>query len=127
MVILDACAFIWLGLQRNKLSPTAIAAIETSRLAIASITFLEIGYLIRKKRISVSCSGSDFTNLVVEANDIEVIPLTPEIVELALSFPKEVNNDPADRIISATTIIRDANLITSDSNLLSFDDVPTIW
>ncbi|MCI5191011.1 MAG: type II toxin-antitoxin system VapC family toxin, partial [Candidatus Electrothrix sp. AS4_5] len=38
-----------------------------------------------------------------------------------------VNNDPADRIISATAVISESQLVTSDRNLLKAGQVPTLW
>ena len=127
MIVLDTCAFIWLGIQRDKLTEVAMSAIQTNRLAVSDITFLEIGYLLKKDKLDLPCSGADFSNLVAEANDIEVIPLTPEIVEMALGFSEEVNKDPADRLISATTVLSEAKLVTSDRNLLEVDTIPTVW
>jgi PIN domain nuclease of toxin-antitoxin system len=127
VIVLDTCVFIWLGLEQEKLTSDAMSAIQSNRLAISDITFLEIGYLVRKNRLKISCTASDFSNLVVEAHDIEVISITPEIVETALGFSEEVNNDPADRIISATAVINESRLVTSDRNLLKASQIPTVW
>lgn len=127
MIVLDTCVFIWLGLEQEKLTSNAMSAIRSNRSAISDITFLEIGYLVRKNRLKISCTASDFANLVVEAHDIKVISITPEIVETALNFPEEVNNDPADRIISATAVINESRLVTSDRNLLKAGQIPTVW
>lgn len=127
MIVLDTCVFIWLGLEQEKLTSDAMSAIRSNRSAISDITFLEIGYLVRKKRLKISCIASDFSNLVVEAHDIKIISMTPEIVQTALGFPEEINNDPADRIISATAVINEARLVTSDRNLLKAEQIPTIW
>lgn len=127
MIVLDTCVFIWLGLEQEKLTSAAMSAIQSNRSAISDITFLEIGYLVRKNRLKISCTASDFANLVVDAHDIEVISITPEIAETALGFPEEVNNDPADRIISATAVIHESRLVTSDRNLLKFGQIPTVW
>ena len=127
MIILDTCVFIWLGLEQEKLTSDAMSAIQANRLAISDITFLEIGCLVRKNRLNISCTASDFANLVVEAHDIEVISITPEIVEIALGLPQEVNKDPADRIISATAVINESRLVTSDRNLLQAGQIPTVW
>ena len=126
MIVLDTCAFIWLGLKPEKLSPKARSAIQNNPIAISDITFLEIGYLVKKNKLQLSCSGADFANLVVEAHDLQILPITPEIVETALNLPEAVNNDPADRLISATTLVSESTLVTSDQNLLDATVVPTI-
>jgi len=127
VIILDTCVFIWLGLEQEKLTSDAMSAIQANRLAISDITFLEIGCLVRKNRLNISCTASDFANLVVEAHDIEVISITPEIVEIALGLPQEVNKDPADRIIVATALSLGATLITKDDRLRRYPHVDTLW
>jgi PIN domain nuclease of toxin-antitoxin system len=127
MIILDTCVFIWLGIQPDKISKSAKSVIHSNPLAISDITFLEIGYLVKKKKLELSCSGEEFSKLVLQAHDIEVLPLTPEVVETALNFGEEINNDPVDRIICATALAHDAKLVTSDKNILANQVIQTVW
>ncbi len=50
-----------------------------------------------------------------------------EIAELSANLPDEINQDPADRIICATSIITNTELITADKNLRKSKLVNTIW
>jgi len=45
----------------------------------------------------------------------------------ATTLPNEINKDPADRIISATSVIKKAPLITADKNLQKAKSIKTIW
>ncbi|MCJ8336248.1 MAG: type II toxin-antitoxin system VapC family toxin [Epibacterium sp.] len=127
MILLDTCAFVWMSLNQPKLTKRALGMIESNRLSISSMTFMEVGYLIKKGRISIPCGLNDFLSLAVDVHELEVHQITPEISEIAMNFDESVNGDPADRIISATAICNNLKLITSDKNLRKSKSVPTVW
>lgn len=83
--------------------------------------------LIKRARIEVATTAANFINLLLESRNISVVPISPEIAELSTSFGPEINNDPADRIIAATSIIHNAQLVTADSNLRQSQLIDTIW
>jgi PIN domain nuclease of toxin-antitoxin system len=127
MLVLDTCVFIWLALKPEEISTEANQAIEDGDLCISDITFLELGYLLKKDRISLPCSLTEFCELVLIAYEIEVIGLSPKIIESAMGLSDEVNADPADRIISATAIVNGWQVATPDKNLRRAEEVPTLW
>mgnify|MGYP001545410112 CR=1 FL=1 len=53
--------------------------------------------------------------------------ITPEIAELSASFGPEINNDPADRLIAATSVLANAPVVTADENLRAATMLETIW
>ncbi|MCR4307466.1 MAG: PIN domain-containing protein, partial [Candidatus Berkelbacteria bacterium] len=53
--------------------------------------------------------------------------ITPEIAELSVNFESELNNDPADRLIAATSILANAPIVTADENLRGTSFLTTIW
>ncbi|CAB1079053.1 hypothetical protein D1AOALGA4SA_6769 [Olavius algarvensis Delta 1 endosymbiont] len=53
--------------------------------------------------------------------------INPQIAELSTELFSTTNKDPADRIISATAVIENANLVTSDKILRRSKKVQTIW
>lgn len=83
--------------------------------------------LIKKGRIEVSTTASNFINLFLQSRSVIVKSISPEIAELSVNLNNEINNDPADRIIAATSIIYNAQLVTADKNLRNSDLVDTIW
>src|SRR5690606_7689992 len=131
VILLDTCAIIWDALDQTKLTDKAKAAIakadEHNALIISDISILEISMLIKRSRIEVATTAANFINLFLESRNISVVSISPEIAELSTNFSSEINNDPADRIIAATSIILNAQLITTDSNLLQSPLVDTIW
>ena len=131
VILLDTCAIIWDALDQTKLTDKAKAAIakadEHNALIISDISIWEISMLIKRSRIEVATTAANFINLFLESRNISVVSISPEIAELSTNFGSEINNDPADRIIAATSIIQNAQLITADSNLLQSSLIDTIW
>lgn len=131
VILLDTCAIIWDALDRSKLTEKARDAIakadEHHALIISDISIWEISMLIKRSRIEVATTAANFINLFLESRNVSVIAISPEIAELSVSFGAELNNDPADRIIAATSIIHNAQLVTADSNLRQTTLIDTIW
>ena len=82
--------------------------------------------LMRKQRIIINISYQEFIGLLKASNNYIFKGITPKIAELSVNLPNEINQDPADRIISATSIITNTPLITADKNLLQ-SKLKTIW
>ena len=131
VILLDTCAIICDALDQSKLTDRAQSTIakadKHNALIMSDISIWEISMLIKRSRIEVDTTSAHFINLYLELRNISVISISPEIAELSTSFGPEINNDPADRIIAATSIINSAQLITSDSNLRQSTLVDTIW
>lgn len=131
MILLDTCAVIWDALDRQQLSIKALNAInkadEFNALIISDITIWEIAMLVNKERIKIDTTVSNFVNLYLQTRNISVVQISPEIAELSVNFGSEINKDLADRIISATSIIHNAQLVTADQNLISSEMVDTLW
>ncbi|PCI63117.1 MAG: PIN domain-containing protein [Gammaproteobacteria bacterium] len=131
MVLLDTCAIIWDALDPSKLSKKAKTAIENAdknnSLIISDISIWEISMLIKKNRIQVEATATQLIKLYLQTRNIRVQPITPEIADLSVNFDSKMNKDPADRIISATAIVCDAKLVTSDRNLIANELLDTVW
>jgi len=131
MILLDTCAIIWDALDKSQLTEKALNAINTAdefnALIVSDISIWEIAMLVKKGRIKIDTTASNFTNLYLQTRNISVIQISPEIAELSVNFDEDTNKDPADRIISATSIIQNAQLVTADKNLLDSEIVDTLW
>ena len=131
MIIVDTHVLIWDALAPAKLSQPAKEAIaaanQAHELLVADISLWEIAMLIQKGRIQVSTDIQSFLNLVLQANNIQLIPISTEIATQSVQLPTTVNPDPADRLIVATAIVKKATLVTADHNLRSTSQIPTIW
>ena len=129
MILLDTCAIIWDALDTSKLSTEAKDAIELNEreLIICDISIWEISMLIKRKRLVVDDTASGFINLLLQSRNYLVQEITSEIAELSVNFGSEINSDPADRLIAATSILRNAPIVTADQNLRTATMVETIW
>ena len=131
VIVLDTCAIIWdaLGADRltTKAKQTLKAAEADNELVISDISIWEIAMLVSRKRLEIEETAASFINLYLQYRTITVQPISSEIAELSVSFGQEINNDPADRIIAATTILTGAKLVTADDNLINSAIVPTVW
>ncbi|MDF1581036.1 MAG: type II toxin-antitoxin system VapC family toxin [Desulfuromonadales bacterium] len=131
MLILDTCALIFDALDPDRLSKKATTAIiqadAAGKLACCDISFWEIAMRMAKGRLDPGTNVQEFIELILAARKIVVIPTTPEIAvksALAEIFP---HNDPADRLIAATTLIHKAKLVTSDLKLATIPGLQVIW
>lgn len=131
MIILDTCALVYDALAPEKLSKNAkkyiIAADKTGNLACSDISLWEIGMLIEKKRIEVAASTVEFLDLLLQARNIQVLSITPDIAAISTDNSKFNHFDPADRIIAATTVHYHGKLVTCDKKLGQLDELIIIW
>jgi PIN domain nuclease of toxin-antitoxin system len=129
MILLDTCAIIWDALDDSKLSPEAktTIALHENELIICDISIWEISMLIKKKRIVVNATASEFINLLLRSRNYFVQEITPEIAELSVNFGSEISKDPADRLIAATSILQNAPIVTADEKLRQASTLETIW
>ena len=131
MILMDTCAIVWDALEPAKLSQKAITAInnadQQNALIICDISIWEISMLIKKGRIQVDTTAANFINLFLQSRNVSVKSISPEIAELSVNFGSEITNDPADRIIAATSIIHNSRIVTADQNLLSSEMLDTVW
>jgi PIN domain nuclease of toxin-antitoxin system len=131
MILMDTCAIVWDALEPTQLTRKAVDAIDKAdkhnALIVSDISIWEISMLIKKRRIEVATTAANFINLILESRNIAVKSISPEIAELSVNFDSEINNDPADRIIAATSIIYNAQLITADKNLRNSELLDVVW
>lgn len=129
MILLDTCAVVWDALNPDQLTPTAKKAIDQAEgeLMICDISIWEISMLIQRNRIVIDDTASGFINLLLQSRNFHVQEITPEIAELSVSFSQDINSDPADRLIAATSILKNAPIITADQNLRDATLLSTIW
>jgi PIN domain nuclease of toxin-antitoxin system len=131
MITVDTHVIIWDALKPELLSRKAKDAIQianqTDGIIFCEISLWEIAMLMQKSRIEIDTSYLEFINLVKASNNYLFKGITPEIADLATKLPEDINQDPADRIICATAIIKNAILVTADKNLRASKAIRTIW
>ncbi len=131
MIVADTHIIIWNALKPEKLSEKAKDAIfranQRNGIIFCEISLWEIAMLMKKQRIQVNSSYKEFIRLLFEANNYILQGITPEIAEVSIQFDSNVGNDPADRIIAATSLVKNTPLLTADKNLRKAKAITTIW
>lgn len=131
MIAVDTHIIIWDALKPELLSSKAKKAIskanESDGIIFCEISLWEIAMLIQKQRIKIDISYLEFIDLLKSSNNYVFQGITPEIAELSTYLPAEINQDPADRIICATALRTNSQLVTADKNLRKSRIVKTIW
>jgi PIN domain nuclease of toxin-antitoxin system len=131
MIVADTHVIIWDALEPERLSPKAQKAISEANkldgIIFCEISLWEIAMLMKKRRISVDVNYREFINLVSNSNNYIFKGISPQIAELSTDLFSTTNKDPADRIISETAVIENANLVTSDKILRRSKKIRTIW
>jgi PIN domain nuclease of toxin-antitoxin system len=131
VIVLDTCALIYDSLTPKKLTAKAkkalINAENSNQLFCCGISLWEIGMLIQKKRINPGVDTESFLLLMLQARQIKVVDINIEIATIATTDERFKHFDPADRLIAATTIHYQANLITCDQHLKNISGLSIIW
>lgn len=92
------------------------AALQREEVAVASISFWEIAMLFEKRRLRLELSPTDVRRKVLEQG-IQEITIAGDIAIEAARLPA-FHGDPADRMIVAAALLRDATLVTADDAIL---------
>jgi PIN domain nuclease of toxin-antitoxin system len=130
LILLDTHVVIWLAQDYKRISIAARAAIEDARnqdrgLAVSDITLVEIARLASHGRINL------IPDVETVLSEIErrfvILPITSRIAMQAFALPANYPKDPVDRVIGATALIEDLNLVTADQAIRHSKAVPTIW
>lgn len=131
MITVDTHVIIWYALRPELLSKrakvTVAKANDSDGLIFCEISLWEIAMLMNRKKLIVDVPYLEFINLLKTSYNYVFKGLSPEIAELSTNLPSDINQDPADRIICATSIINSAPLLTADQNLRKAKSVKTIW
>lgn len=115
MIILDTHIWIWwINGDYSAIGTARCNSIEQSdTVAVSTVSFFEVAWLDRHGRIKLQTTRKDFFDKALNESGIKVLPLTPQIAEIAVDLP-EHHRDPMDRIIIATTMVHDAYLMSDD-------------
>ena len=131
MVVADTHIIIWNALSPEKLSKKARLvfdqADESNGIIFCDISLWEISMLMEKNRLVIDVSFLEFIDLLKMTVHYIFKPISPGIADISAFLSPTINFDPADRLISATSIYLDAPLITADKNILRSKKVKSIW
>lgn len=115
-ILLDTHVVHWWFAEPERLSPSAIAALEDADvLAVAAITWFELAWLATHGRITVSVPVRSW--LEEFSGQMRTIDASPAVAATAASLPRSFPQDPSDRLIYATAIEYGWQLVTRDERM----------
>ena len=131
MITVDTHIIIWDVLRPELLSEKAKNELERANnsdgIIFCDISLWEIAMLVKKKRLEIDITYLEFIELLKASNKFIFQSITPEIADLSTKLSDQLNSDPVDRIIVATSIISNTPLITADKNLRRSKKLNIIW
>jgi PIN domain nuclease of toxin-antitoxin system len=125
--LLDTHAAIWAAEEDPKLGQRAklsLLASATGDALISEITLLEISMLVKKGKIQIQISTSEYLRRLQLL--YPPVRITPTIATLSMDLPLP-QGDPFDRIIVATARELQLTMVTKDQHIMESKLVPTLW
>lgn len=127
-ILLDSHVLQWWSAEPSRLSGAARDAIAgADELAVSAITWFELAWLAERGRIVVTIPLRSW--LTQLAAGVRTSGINPAIAHTAASLPASFPGDPADRLIYATALEHEWQLVTKDSQMLRFPQPRsiTVW
>jgi len=99
---------------------------QENEIFVSPISTLEIAQLKKKGKIELKHSLSSWVKRSIASLDAETIQFSHETAEMAYRMPEPFHKDPADRILVATTILENLQLMTADEKILEYGKIKVI-
>lgn len=127
-VLIDTQALIWFAENSPNLSQRAVTLVDDSQTArLASVASLwEMAIKIGLGKLSLLSGNLPQFISILQANQIELLPITWEDAPAVADLPQLAHKDPFDRLIAAQCLRLDLTLVSVDE---AFDDygVRRVW
>jgi PIN domain nuclease of toxin-antitoxin system len=129
VILLDTHVLVWLVGARERLSGRASKAIESGReLAISIASVQEIAYLVARGRLAMDRPLETWIGDALNVHEVRAVAPTVSTALRAGSLdPSDFHGDPVDRLIYATAVEHDAQLVSADERLRGSDPARVIW
>lgn len=131
-VVADTHTFIWYLRGSNRLSETALNVLDQTiqngdLIYIASISLIEIAYLVEKARIPEAAFEQLNQALADPNTGFRVAPLDLAIAQTIRQIDRATVPEMPDRIIAATALYLNVPLITCDHKIQALQNIQTVW
>ena len=120
-LLLDTHIFIWWVDQPERLSPSALSALqdEANELLLSVASVWEMQLKVQLGKLKLSLPLKEIVKNQQEANDLTVSPVALTHV-LALDALPFHHKDPFDRLLIAQSIEEELTIVTADSKFSAY-------
>jgi len=128
MLLLDTHVLVWLASDQSRFTAAGKACVRQAagRLFVSSISSLEIALLVKRGRLELPVQPQAFVEQSLRHHGIEEIPVDTAIAIASAALP-DLHNDPFDRIIVATALVRGLDVLSKDTILPGYPGLTVIW
>lgn len=116
-IVLDTHTLIYASVGNLSAARKEFLDDHTNELLFSAFSLWEIAKLYELKRIQPIGGLQSYLNQLVHHPRYELIQLLPEILVKMTEISRHMHKDPADQIIVATALVRDAKLMTDDKQI----------
>jgi len=131
MIVLDTHVWVWWLANVQPLSLKVQKLLREGQsqksIYISAISVWEVAQLATCGRLQLTIDYVDWITQAESLPFINFIPVDKHIALKSIQLPAPLHQDPADRIIIATTVVLGAVLITKDEKILQYPHVKTMW
>lgn len=96
-----------------------LLAASDQQFGLSAISLWEVGKKYQIGKLELQAELAVWLKGATAAN-IQILPITPEVVTDAMSLPDFPVNDPADELIVATARVHRLTLLTTDTKLKNY-------
>ncbi len=120
-LLLDTHIFIWWADQPERLSPTALSALEddANELLLSVVSVWEMQIKIQLGKLKLTLPLKELIKKQQETNDLTISAVSLTHV-LALDALPSHHKDPFDRLLIAQSIEEGLTIVTADSQFSSY-------
>ena len=131
MIVLDTHVWVW-WLSGFRTIPQRVHAVLTqaqdeNSIYISSISTWEVAQLTDRGKLRLTMDVAAWLAHAESLPFLNFVPVDNQIAVRSVQLPRPLHQDPADRIIIATTRTLGATLVTKDQKILNYPHVKSTW
>lgn len=128
LIVLDTHAWIWHVTEDTRLGRGARRRIRRAqRLGVHPVSCWEVAMLVAGERLRLSLDTTRWVDLALAYPKVELLPFTASAAVRAAGLGGSFPGDPADRFIVAAALEAGAPILTRDTRMSDWGQVPTVW
>jgi PIN domain nuclease of toxin-antitoxin system len=81
-----------------------------------------VAWLVNRGRVEISVTLDAWFDAALDGSGVRLLPITPLVARLAVELP-EHHRDPQDRLIIATAIANDTQLLSADGRFPDYEEL----